>query len=245
MELSVSINDLVSEEYELFYKAEDKYGESFVNALQLNTLLSIFVKSVSIDSYIFSLFYSQVKKHHTLALLSTSRRHHIQSMLTLRYVLESGVHAAYALVHPDEDKFVTKNDAGLLNSPNNLNDKSYKWIETNYSHHSKFIKFMKGEINERSAHSNLIQAFNNFNLNGDLIETPFFDIENTHLIKTDFWMIGNIALGLMDLFYGVNVDVKRIVFIEDFRDRLMELQNQNNKIKEELQQHSINNVKSE
>ncbi len=51
---------------------------------------------------------------------------------------------------------------------------------------------------------------------------------------TDLWMIGNVAMGLMDLFYGVNKGRDVIKFIDEFIPRLKDLEKQNNKLKAEM-----------
>jgi len=235
-----TIGDIIESEKDLLLEAEEKYGDYFKNAAGFNELLNSFLKSANPDAWIFILFLSQIKKHHLLALFSIIRRHHIQAMLNMRQVLEAGVNAAYAIEYPDQDKFVVKRDDGFIDAPQKLQSKRYTWLKDNHKEKSDFIKNMKDSINNSCAHSNLIYAFSNFDM--DLIEkkvfgTPFFDNENDFMTKTDLWMIGNIVLGLLDLFYGVNKTGKTLVFADDFVPRLKELEAQNHALKAELEKH--------
>ena len=95
---------------------------------------------------------------------------------------------------------------------------------------------MKNAINSSTAHSNIIYAHNNFRFDGEKgkFVTPFFDIEDDYLIKGNLWQIGNIALGIMDLFYGVNKKLGVIKFIDDFIPRLKALEVENHRLKEEM-----------
>lgn len=94
-------------------------------------------------------------------------------------------------------------------------------------------KKMKDIINNSTAHSNIIYAYKTFSINKQerRFDTPFFDIEDEYLVNTDLFMIGNVAMGLLDLFYGVNRDLKTIKFADDFILRLKELERENDKIK--------------
>lgn len=233
-----TFQDILDSEQEMVLKGAEKYGDYFINASEFNDLLQNFLESVDVSRYIFTAFLSQIRKHITLALLSATRLHHIQSMMDLRQALEAGVCAAYAIANPDEKGFVDIGENGFLDSPQGLAIKRYDWLEKNFSAGSNAIKNMKEQINKSVAHSNLIFAYNNFEFdkkkNKDKFFTPFFDIEKNHLIKTDLWQIGNIAMGLMDLFYGVNKDLNAIKFISDFIPRLKKLEAENHKLKAEM-----------
>jgi len=64
--------------------------------------------------------------------------------------------------------------------------------------------------------------------------TPFFDFEDDHHVKGHLWWIANMAMGLLDLFYGVNQKHKAIQFVDDFLTRFQSLVEQNNKLKAEM-----------
>ncbi|HSD91661.1 MAG TPA: hypothetical protein VLB11_01370 [Methyloceanibacter sp.] len=95
---------------------------------------------------------------------------------------------------------------------------------------------MKATINESMAHANIIFADNNFrfNENDGSFDAPFFDFEDEYFVKVDLWMIGNIAVGLMDLFYGVNQGRDVIKLVDDFAPRLEKLWNTNKALHAEM-----------
>lgn len=234
-----TIADLANEENDFFFKAEEKYGAFFVNAIHFNGLLQNFVKSVNPEAWIFAIFLSQIRKYHTLALFSAARRHHVQARMNDRQAIEASVNAAYALANPDEKDFVEKDEKGILQTPQRLTNKRHSWLEANFPDGSKFLKNQKDIINNSTAHSNIVYAFKNFSLE-ELekkgFSTPFFDIEDEFHIKSDFWFLGNLALGIMDLFYGVNKKYNRVVFKDDFISELKTLEKENHRIKAEMMQ---------
>ncbi len=231
-----SFEEIVESEKEMVLSGAHRYGSYFANAYAFNILLQEFIKSVNPDRFIFAMFISQIRKHHTLALFSTLRLHHIQAMMDLRQTIEAGACAAFAIANPSEEGFADFNENGLLEATQALTKKRYKWLEENFAVGSEAIKKIKGSINESVSHSNIIYAHNNFRFdaNDDEFVTPFFDIEDDYLVKTNLWQIGNIAMGLMDLFYGINDKLDVIKFIESFIPRLKELELANHKLKEEM-----------
>src|SRR3989338_1043820 len=248
-----TLDDILKSEYELASTA-NKYGNYFTNALEFNDLLQNFLVSVDASRHIFTAFLSQVRKHLTLALLSTTRLHHTQAMMNLRQVLEAGLCAAYAIANPEQEGFVKVDESGYLTAPQELIGKRNKWLEENFPKGPDSIKNLKGLINKNTAHSNLIYAYQNFNFDKESgkFDTPFFDIEKEHLVKTDLWEMANIAMGLMDLFYGIDKNVGSIKFIDDFIPRLHKLETDNIKLKNEMKDflderiknHTINTPKN-
>ncbi|MDD5438164.1 MAG: hypothetical protein PHC70_03400 [Patescibacteria group bacterium] len=232
-----TIGDILTSEHEMVVHGAELYGEYFINANEFNSLLQDFIKSVGMELYVFAAFLSVVKKYHTLSLFSAVRRHHVQMMLDLRIVLEAGAAAAYAIANPQKENFLTVMDNGLVDSPKELSSKWYAWLDKNYSAGSQAIKNFKVEvINKTTAHANLIYAQKNFELNPNKnsFSIPFFDFPDDYHIKSDLWMIGNIALCLMDLFNGVNKSQNVIKFSEDFVPRLLALEKQNHRLKDEM-----------
>ena len=231
-----TIGDIITSEHEMVLHGTENYGDYFINASEFNNLLQGFIKSVDPDYFIFAMFLAQIRKHNTLALFSATRLHHIQSMMCLRQVLESGSCAAYAIANPDQSGFADFDDNGIINPSQELTKKRYKWLEDNFKKGSDFMKNMKGEINNSAAHSNIVNAHNNFRYDGEKgkFVTPFFDIKDSYLIKTDLWQIGNIAMGLMDLFYGINKSLGVIKFVDDFISQLKTLENENHRLKAEM-----------
>lgn len=233
-----TIGEILDSEREMVLKGAERYGEYFVNAADFNHLLNEFLVSINPDRFIFAAFLSQVRKHHTLALFSAIRLHHTQAMMDMRQVLEAGACAAYAIANTDTADFADANDQVIVNPSDTLTKKRYKWLEENYEKCSDAIKNMKGLINSSAAHSNIVYAHTNFKFDTTTgkIDTPFFDFEDEYHVKTDLWMIGNVIMGLMDLFYGVNKGRDVIKFADDFIPRLKTLEKQNKKLKNEMMQ---------
>ena len=233
-----TIGEILDSEREMILKGAERYGEYFVNAADFNHLLNEFLVSINPDRFIFAAFLSQIRKHHTLALFSAVRLHHTQAMMDMRQVLEAGACAAYAIANTDPADFGDVNDQDIINPSDALTKKRYKWLEANYKKGSDPIKNMKGSINNSTAHSNIVYAYKNFDFDDKTgtFDTPFFDFEDEYHVKTDLWMIGNVIMGLMDLFYGVNKNLDVLKFADGFIPRLKTLEKQNDKLKNEMMQ---------
>jgi lipase chaperone LimK len=105
-----------------------KYGNAFVNANNTTMLLPNLMLWPLVDCDLFIRFYSQMKKYHTLSVVSTVRLHRIQAKMDLRYFLESTANAAFSLAHTS-----TRNYFDLENSrigdAQKATTKAYKWLE--------------------------------------------------------------------------------------------------------------------
>ncbi len=231
-----TIDAIIESERQMVLSGTQRYGNYFANASEFNNLLQSFIKSVDPDRYIFAMFLAQIRKHATLALFSALRLHHLQAMMDLRQVLEAGTCAAYAIANPDVAGFADVDKDGIADATQDLTKKRYKWLEDNFKQGSDAIKNMKGAINQSAAHSNIVYAHNNFRFDGEAgkFVTPFFDIEDDYLVKTNLWQIANIIMGLTDLLYGVNKSLGVIKFTDDFIPRLKALEVQNHKLKAEM-----------
>jgi hypothetical protein len=223
-------------EREMVAVAPERYGKFYETAAASSLFLTNFLKSINLDMAVFASFMSQVKKHHTLALLSTVRLHQVQSRMNLRQALEAGACAAYAIAHSDHNDFVYTDDYGILDPSQALTDKRYKWLEKHYPKESDSIKNIKKLINKSASHSNLVCAQNNFLYENEQNQfaTPFFDIEDSYHVKSDLWLIGNIALILMDFFYKVNNGRNTIMFIDDFQQNFAVLAKYNDTLRVEM-----------
>ena len=236
-----TIGDLIESEREMVLTGAERYGEYFINASEFNALLNNFVKSIDDPGkFIFVAFLSQVRKHHTLALFSAVRLHHIQCRLNLRQVLEAGAWAAYAMVHENRDRFCETDVEGILHIPERLKTARNNWLNQNFKIKSDKIKNLKKIINKSAAHANIIYTFQNFKakpVDDPGFHTPFFDFDDDYKVKNDLWFIANIALDLMDLFYGVNQQYKVFQLADDFNTRFKQLVDQNNRLKSEMIKH--------
>jgi len=215
----MDFKQVIESERLMVLTAPERYGMYYTHAFEASAFLSNFIKSLDGDRLVFGRFYSQIKKHHLLALLSTVRLHGAQSTMNLRQVLEAGACAAFAIANPEPSHFVTTDSQGQLNSSPKLTGKIYNWLDENYSDGSKNIKAMKALINASTAHANLIFTGSNFRENEGSISSPFFDYEDAYFVKSDLWRMGNIAISLLDLFYGVNPGLNVIKFVDDFHVR--------------------------
>ncbi len=229
-----NIGDILDSERLMVLTAPERYGTYYTHALEASVFLSKFIKSLDGDRFVFGRFYSQVKKHHLLALFSTVRLHEVQSTMNLRHVLEAGACAAFAIANPDPSHFVTTDSQGLLNSSQKLTAKIYNWLDQNYTDGSRNIKAMKDLINASTAHANLVFTGSNFKENKGGIFSLFFDFEDPYFVKTDLWRIGNIAINLLDLFFGVNQGLNVIKFVDDFQVKFDALVAQNKAIHTEM-----------
>ena len=230
-----SINDILKIETDLCLEAGGKYGEVYKNTLGFLSLLNNSMKANKREAKLFVLFYSQVKKHTMLALLSAVRRHHIQSMMNLRQVLESASNAAYGLAFPKSDYFVDKDNEGVLVVKKSLSKNRNKWVEDNFKDKSDFIKNTKDWINNSCAHSNFIYAMQNFSIEQDHFSVPLFDNFDTKykklkVVENNLWRIGNISLCVLELFYEVNKTVNYLTFTPDFLSNLEKYKETNLKI---------------
>jgi hypothetical protein len=149
----MNIYDFADEEHRLTHEAEETHGNYFVNAAGATLAFSKLVWTPVIDCETFFRFHAQAKKHHTLSVLSTVRRHHTQAKLNLRYFLESTVHAAYALAHPDREEYF---DIDQLTFVKNeiVTKRARCWLSGKYPSHSAAILKMKSVINSQEAHTN-------------------------------------------------------------------------------------------
>lgn len=238
MELPQSnIDDIIKSESALVVRASEKYRRYFSNAMDFHNLLNTFIVSINKpDRFIFVAFLSQIRKHHLLAILSTARLHHVQTMMDLRQTLEAGSCAAFAIPNPDLSGFAESDDSGILDASQELSIKRYSWLDANYRQASETLKNLKKSINSSAAHANIVYAQKNFefdSMSGKFL-TPFFDFEEERHVKSDFWLAGNLAMGIMDLIYGVDKPIGALKFANHFIPRLKALEVENQAIKMEL-----------
>ena len=209
---AMTLEEIVESECAMFIDGEARYGRYFKHARAATMDLSLCVVSVDRDrSHTFGRLFSLMKKHHTLAFLSTLRLHRVQAMLNLRQVLEAGAGAAYAIANPDVRGFADIDAFGIIDPSQELAKKHYRWLGKNYPDSSKWIRDTKDQINNQMAHANIVSADATFRVGQtpDVIDLPFFDAEDEYIVQTDLWQIGSVAIKLMGLFYLVKENVPR------------------------------------
>ena len=79
--------------------------------------------AVDHDRMMFARFFTLMKKHHMLALLSILRLHKVQAMMNLRQVLEAGAAAAFAVANREQHHFAETDEQGLLDPSQELTKK--------------------------------------------------------------------------------------------------------------------------
>ncbi len=230
--------EILDSEREMVLQGEQRFGAYYLNAVRVSHLLAKCVKNLRPDQLIFGMFLSQVRKHHTLAIFSTVRLHRTQAMMDLRQTLEAGACAVYAIANPDRADFADVDEDGILDPSQELAAKRYRWLDQNFTEESKTIKNLKRIINESSAHSNIADAHRNFDFDSRnrLANTPFFDFEDDYFVKSDLWLIANVGIGLMRLFFVVNKPINAIEFAEDFEARITDLTIENARLRAEMVQ---------
>lgn len=235
-----TIGDILTSEHEMVLHGAECYGDYFINASKFNHLLNDFIKSVDDPGkFIAIAFIFQIRKYHTLALFSAVRRHHIQTSMNLRYVIEAAQWTAYAMGNEDQDKFCSKDSNGIISIEDRHEKAMYKWLDDNFKVKADETRRLKKMISGAGAHSNITYAFQNFEMKpfeDAGFKTTFFDPENDYRIKTDLWFVANTALGLLDLFYGVNQKHKVFKLVDDFDSRFKTLVAENNRLKNEMMQ---------
>jgi hypothetical protein len=224
----------IDAENTLAKNAPERFGRYYENALGLSWLLANFPKRVDHSRELFVRWLAQARKHHALALLSIVRLHAVQGAMDLRQVLEAGAYAAHALANHDVDVAKLMDDDGFLKPTSGR--AAYQWLDQNYPAGSSQLKSIKGMINETLSHANLVNTQNNFRYSGDgqSMEASFFDTEDDHLVKTRLWQAGNVAQGIIDLFWGVHLQHGGVEFRDDFEPRFRQLAEENASLRGEM-----------
>jgi hypothetical protein len=169
-----TLEEIVESERLMLLTATERYGKYHDHARECSIFLSRSVTAVDHDRMMFSRFFSLMKKHHMLALLSILRLHKVQAMMNLRQVLEAGAAAAFAIANPELHHFADTDEQGLLDPTQALTKKRYQWIEQNYRQKSDWIKEKKERINLFTAHANIVSSESTFRIvnTGDIINAP-------------------------------------------------------------------------
>src|SRR5206468_2852019 len=103
------------------------------------------------------------------------------------------------IANPEQHHFAETDNQGLLDPSQELTKKRYKWLDQNYPSQSNWIRTTKDRINNSAAHANIVSSDKIFQVTdaGDAASTPFFDVEDEHMVKVDLWLAASIALTLM------------------------------------------------
>ncbi|PCI25728.1 hypothetical protein COB57_00755 [Candidatus Peregrinibacteria bacterium] len=228
-----TLKSVIKDEGEMALNASEKYGVHFIHAAESNLLLYEFLlKSHSSQADIALMFLSQVKSHHTLALLSCVRRHRVQTIMNLRQVQESGIAVAYRILHENNDKFYTIDSEGVIIIAASFKKKTINWIKSYDTNFASVLHDIKKSFND-STHVNLFNTIQNSKINTEdkLFESQFFDYEDEYAIKIELFEIANLAIVLLQLFYKVCNEGSIFTVIDDFSMRLKTLEKDHGVIK--------------
>jgi hypothetical protein len=235
---STTFESLWESEHSMLVNAQQRYDKHWQHARECTIFLSRCITSIDASRVIFGYFFSHMKKHHTLALFSAMRLHKVQAMMDLRQVLESGTAAAFAISNPEREHFADIDEQGILDPSQTLTKKRYAWLEANHPDKSLWIKETKDRINMSAAHANIVSANSVFSMPEDdnIASAPFFDVEDEYHVRSDLWLIGGVALTLMDLLYGANRSIKKIGFTPTFLDSMHHYSAESDKLLDEMRQ---------
>jgi hypothetical protein len=239
-----TLEDIIDSERAMLLDAPARYGQHYTHARASTMYLSLCIISIEFDrTDMFGRLFSLMKKHHTLAFFSALRLHKVQAMMNLRQVLEAGASAAFAIANPEAHYFVDTDPFGILDPSQKLTKKRYRWLNEKYPDKSNWIADTKDKINTTTAHANVISGDSTFHIApdiSDVMDAPFFDVEDAYFVKTDLWLTSSVAITLMDFFFGVADDVARgsravMEFRPDFQRTIQGLAAENNALLAEMQ----------
>ena len=233
--MKLDIIGISQTEHDLVVNAATKYGAAFVNAHDLVMFSWNFLKKVGPDALAFTLFLSQFQKGITLSFLSALRNHEVQFNLMLRQVLEASALASYALHNPNVDDFGKPNADNCLFANRKVTGKAYKWLEKEYPMHSKSMKYMKDQINESYAHANILPASDSIQFELKKIGSIFFNKPDPLFTIQHLWWIGNVIIGILDLFEQIIIHHPIVALVPNFQDKMKQFGRVNTQIKMELQ----------
>ncbi len=235
--LPTKLEPFSSCEHQLIVEAPAKYGEFYEHAQFAIDLLDSWIASAKYEAVYFMMFFSLVKKHIVLATLSSLRLHHVQANFDMRYSIEAGAWAAFAIGNPKPELFGTQTEQGF-DPDKKTKKKMYDWLTQHYPEGSAQLERFKSAFNMLSAHANVADAGRNFiGMTREKIHTSLFDEPLDYRVQSDLWAAANLVMGLLDIFYGVNRDHNLLTFEDDFLSKLGTLRDQNKKLKDEALSH--------
>lgn len=228
----MNFQEIIDAESQMMADAKNKYGEFFDTSFESLAFLQEFISDAKMDSWLFMIMLSHIRKHTALAFFSIIRRHHIQGFMDLRQVLEGLSIDLYALAHTDLENLAKIDENNIIQEV--LNNKHYTWLNSNYPEISQIIKTTKGQINDTCSHANLTYAVQDFKLTKKTFEFSFFDRDDLDLVKGDLWFVGYICMHTMAMIFTINKDYKLINITDESLKQVKELEVKLNKLKNEM-----------
>jgi hypothetical protein len=240
-----NIHEVSEIENSLIKTAPLCYGKYFNNAIDLISLTSNFYsKKINPEYWLFVFFTNLLYNSLFLSLLSTLRRHDVQSNMMIRQALEAIALTCYSAYNKDPEKFAHFSADGSLYLDSDDRKKMYDWFKANYEEESSRIKYFKDIINDSTSHANLLITFNNSEISNSTIKTSIFDGSNENIgqdiiIKQRLWWIGNISFGTINLFSKIISELNIAELINGLPEIMKRLGEDNKELMEELKQEPI------
>lgn len=227
-----------SKEDDLIKKASELYGDALSHTESTLVFLWKLPKGAEEEARMSMLFWTQLNKALWLALLASLRRHTVQVHHMMRFALESGCLACFALHERNMAAYGSINDEiDMLEPDDKVLKKAYDWLEQNYPTHSTTIKIMKDVTNTLYAHANVIPALFNTTINhkANVFERKFFDVrtEKKHVFM-HLWWIANVAFGFADLYAQVAQKEPIVALPSEFTEKMTQIAKENERQKKAL-----------
>jgi len=210
------IEEFSVKENKLVQNAGNKYGEYYRTAKNC-IILTECIKYSSEEGMIFVHFWSQISTNLQLALLSTVRRHTVQTYMLLRQVLESSTYAYYGLYLKSFEKFGNISSKETFKIKENVKNPAHQWLNKFYPKQSNEIKSLKLFINQNFAHANIGNTQFSVIEHSDRKKSMYFfdhDKNSIH-IKRMFLLIIEIANLVLSLLKEVLKDNNCVYLIEN------------------------------
>ena len=208
-----TIEEYSADEHALIMNAKADHGDWFVFANNCMSLLDTGVIGFGDRRRVFGGFWSQVTMHTLLALLSTLRKHSVQSSMNMRHVSEYACLAAYALVHPDRDLF-TKMKDGFHVPVEEAKKKSYVWLDQIAPIQMGRLEFIRKQISGSHGHANLRNstATIQFADDGAKFIFSFFDETHDDYVPMGLFRIGFLCITILEMLNIVDGENRLVVF---------------------------------
>ncbi len=233
-ELSNNLIDITKREHEVLLSTIASNAEYYTVTDNVVDYLWYYVSGFDLEhGVVFTLFLGQFRKAITQTLLSILRLHSVQGFLTLRHALESAALACYALYDTDLKSFCSVDNYERVVPLKNLKQKAYKWLENKMPEYSNHLKLRKKMINDYWAHSSLLPTTQNFEMEGDIADTVYFDKKDSDIIDQYLLVLSDITFSFIAASSQLNTQFKRFQISGEFHQKMTDLQQKLNNLREQ------------
>lgn len=235
--------NLSNKENNLILYAKYNFGEYYDIAIESLQLTKCLV-SIEPKCHIFFHFFNHASNCFYLSVLSFLRRHSVQANMILRQAIESSALAAYSIVNTNLEDFGEIKLIGekkCLYPKENIKNKAYDWLKSNYQIYSDVLKICKDNINKFISHANISVTESNIRAdisNGKLSGLQFDSeiIENFQGMLVICTFIITNVLGLINT---INKDYKSLTFINDFENKLDDIKNKSEILRKKILEYPV------